>query len=52
MLAGISSGFEGEYDFDIFLAKNEIINLEKMALEGTAIFYAEPEKKEVFAVER
>ncbi len=42
MIAGISSGFEGENDFDIFLTKNEIINLEKHTLEGTIIYFAKP----------
>lgn len=45
MIAGISSGVEGEYDFKIFLEVSEIVNLEKQALEGTATDLSEPKKQ-------
>lgn len=44
MIAGVSSGFEGEYDFEVFLEKTEIVNLEKQTLEGAVIDLSEPKK--------
>ncbi len=45
MIAGVSSGFEGEYDFKVFLKKTEIINLEEQTLEGTIMDLSKPEKQ-------
>lgn len=45
MIAGVSSGFEGEYDFEVFLTKPEIIVLEKQTMEGMVIDLSEPKKQ-------
>lgn len=45
MIGCISSGFENEYDFKIFLENPEIVNLEKQTLEGTVIDLSKPEKQ-------
>jgi len=45
MIAGISSGYESEYEFEVFLEKTEIENLEKQTLEGLMINLTEPKKQ-------
>lgn len=50
MIAGIMSGFEGEYDFEVFLTKKEITELERRILEGIAIDIVEPESRKSLRV--
>lgn len=45
MIGCISSGFENEYDFKIFLENPEIVNLEKQTLEGMIIDLSEPKRQ-------